>query len=249
MIDCTITTNRLQLHIIITSLCVLLLFSGLAVAKSDKRPATQNPYIINNKKYYPIPSSKGYTEKGIASWYGDDFHGRPTSNGEIYDMYKPTAAHKILPMNTMLLVSNLENGLETIVRINDRGPFIQGRIIDLSYEAAQNLKILRNGTAHVRLTALAPGKGGRFKDQGVSYNFDQGEYYVQIGSFSSQGNALRLQRRFTDAGHTTVIQKYFHPKAVYYRVQVYVGTHLHGARKAEKALLKNGYRGAFIIAR
>ncbi|MGI6657788.1 MAG: septal ring lytic transglycosylase RlpA family protein [Desulfobulbus sp.] len=126
--------------------------------KSGKRgriPATQRPYVINGITYYPIPSARGYAERGLASWYGKPFHGRKTSNGEIYDMYGDTAAHKTLPMNTMLLVKNLENGRSTVVRINDRGPFVAERIIDLSYTKAKQLGIISRGTARVEIVALA----------------------------------------------------------------------------------------------
>lgn len=122
--------------------------------KGRKRPATQRPYVIKNKKYYPVPSADGYVEKGIASWYGGMFHGRKTANGETYNMRGDTAAHKTLPMNTMLLVENLVNGKHAVVRINDRGPFVSGRIIDLSYTTAQQLGIFKNGTEKVRITAL-----------------------------------------------------------------------------------------------
>ncbi len=249
--------KRLEEHII--NICFPAIFLAFALplfacagpipAHRSQTPLTQNPYKINNIRYYPIPSSIGYKETGIASWYGKDFHGRPTSNGEIYDMYKPTAAHKTLPMNTMLLVANLENGQETVVRVNDRGPFVQGRVIDLSYEAAKKINLVKNGTAKVRLTALAPTPNNGKQKDGVSYDFQNGEYYVQIGSFISKSNALHMQRRFTDSGHTTVIQKHFHPTSTFFRVQVYAGNTLKSARKAEKALQNHGYKGAFIIAR
>ncbi len=185
-------------------------------------------------------------EIGIASWYGPGFHGRPTSNGERYDMNGTTAAHKILPMNTMVLVKNLENNRETVVRINDRGPFIRGRIIDLSYTIAKHLDILRRGTAKVKITALAPSHNGKIIDQP---NFDEGEFYVQIGSFREQNNALRLQKRFTDAGHTAVIQRYETADSIFFRVQIFAGSHLQFARRAEEALLAKGYSEAFIVAR
>ena len=121
---------------------------------SGHRPRTQKPYVIDGKRYYPIPSAEGYSEKGIASWYGGKFHGKKTSNGETYNKYSMTAAHKTLPMNTMLLVKNLENGKKTVVRINDRGPFVRGRIVDLSYKAAKTLGIVKNGTARVQAIAL-----------------------------------------------------------------------------------------------
>jgi rare lipoprotein A len=122
--------------------------------KGKKIPATQRPYVIEGQKYYPIPSADGYEETGLASWYGDPFHGRKTANGETYDMYGVTAAHKTLPMNTMLLVRNLVNGKTATVRINDRGPFVDGRIIDLSYTTAKELGIYRRGTGKVQIVAL-----------------------------------------------------------------------------------------------
>lgn len=218
---------------------------------SGKQPPTQVPYIINSKRYYPIPSADGFAQKGIASWYGPDFHGRKTSNGETYNMHEMTAAHKTLPMNTMVLVKNLENGRNTIVRINDRGPFVQGRIIDLSYNAGKTLGIVADGTAKVHITALAE---GAIKQEGAAptliYNdILSGEFYVQIGAFARKINAIKLQKRFTDAGHTTVIQKYFGPESILYRVQVYAGKSLLYAQRAEKALLEHGYAGSFIIAR
>lgn len=124
------------------------------VKKKARTPATQRPYVINGITYYPIPSAAGYRELGIASWYGKPFHGRRTSNGEVYNMYGPTAAHKTLPMHTMLLVRNLDNGRSTVVRINDRGPFVRERIIDLSYTKAEELGVLARGIARVEIVAL-----------------------------------------------------------------------------------------------
>lgn len=225
---------------------LLLLTSKVAAAN---RPATQAPYVIKNKRYYPIPSAKGYNEKGIASWYGKDFHGRRTSNGEIYDMYAMTAAHKTLPMNTMLLVKNLDNGKKTVVRVNDRGPFVRGRIIDLSYTAAKNIGAVTRGIARVQVIALGEKNKGPGGGDLIYHDLSVGEFYVQIGAFAQKINAIKLQRRFTEAGHTTVIQKYYGPDSILYRVQVYAGKNINLAERAEKALLEHGYRGAFIIAR
>ena len=110
-------------------------------------PPTQRPYTVNDQKYSPIPDAQGFSEEGLASWYGKDFHGRKTSNGEIYDMYAMTAAHKILPMNVFLKVTNLNSGQSAVVRVNDRGPFVKSRIIDLSYSAAKQLGVVGPGTA------------------------------------------------------------------------------------------------------
>ncbi len=230
-------------------LLILILFGQQACASSPDKtsseitPPTQRPYVINKKKYYPIPSSAGYVDTGLASWYGPDFHGEKTSNGETYNMYGSTAAHKLLPMNTMLLVHNLENGRKEIVRINDRGPFVKGRIIDLSYTTAKKLGVLHKGTARVRIVALAPAHKGKIPV------FTEGEYYVQIGSFANESNARNLKKRFTNAGHNAVIQRFSSSKEVFYRVQIYAGKRLDQARTVETALVKHGYKGAFIIAR
>ncbi len=238
--------DKRKIYYQILVIAFALLGHSFAISASPVIPPTQKPYVINSIRYYPISSSSGYVDTGVASWYGPDFHGRPTSNGERYNMYGATAAHKILPMNTMILVKNLENGREEVVRINDRGPFVRGRIIDLSYSTAKRLGVIKKGTAKVRIIALAPTRGGKFISQP---NFTEGEFYVQIGAFKHKKNAMRLQKRFVDAGHTAVIRQFIAKKDTFYRVQVYVGTQLQNARKAEQALLDKGYRGAFIVAR
>jgi peptidoglycan lytic transglycosylase len=236
-------------------ICVALLVCFLSTASTSesaaKSPATQAPYVIKNKRYFPIPSAHGYSEKGIASWYGPGFHGRRTSNGEIYDKHAMTAAHKTLPMNTMLMVKNMDNGRKTVVRVNDRGPFVRGRVIDLSYKAAQILGAVNKGTARVQIVALAERNKSKTGQPGelLFNDLTVGEFYVQIGAFGQKINAIQLQKRFTEAGHTTVIQKYFGPDSILYRVQVYAGKDINLAERAETALLDHGYRGAFIIAR
>jgi rare lipoprotein A len=221
-------------------------------AKQKKIPATQRPYVINNRLYSPLPSAIGYEEFGIASWYGSDFHGRSTSNGETYNMHDITAAHKLLPMHTMLLVTNLDNGKETVVRVNDRGPFVQGRIIDLSYGAARKIALVNPGTARVKITALGevrknnPTGLQRFKNQA---DLRSGEYYVQIGAFTKKYNGLKLQKKFFETGHRTVIKKAKINGQTFYRVQVYVGKTLNSACRSEQTLLDKGYKGAFVLAR
>lgn len=124
-----------------------------APAVSGKRKIGK-PYEIMGTRYYPLSSSEGYRRKGVASWYGKDFHGKPTANGETYNMYDMTAAHPTLPLPTYVRVTNMENGLSTVVRVNDRGPFLRGRIIDLSYAAAKTLNMAEKGTSPVLLEAL-----------------------------------------------------------------------------------------------
>lgn len=221
---------------------------------SGRIPATQRPYRIDGKTYYPLPSAEGFEQRGLASWYGNPFHGRKTSNGETYNMHAMTAAHKTLPMNTRLLVKNLENGKETVVRVNDRGPFVRGRIIDLSNAAARRLGVVEKGTAKVKLVAL--GEAATFKQgQGTverflpHQDFRHGDFYVQIGSFTNKENANRLKEKMVSWGRKTVIQTWRGPEKTYYRVQVRAGTELDHANRVERALSEAGYPGAFVVAR
>lgn len=129
--------------------------------------ATMRPYTINGKTYYPTTVSVGDTASGVASWYGPNFHGKKTSNGEIYNMNAMTAAHKTLPMNTMVRVTNLSSGAQTTVRINDRGPFVAGRIIDLSKAAATSIGMIGAGTARVKLEVVGfYGDGKNYQNTG-----------------------------------------------------------------------------------
>lgn len=243
-------------HIFIRCLCILLFYSFYfcsdSFASKNKDIPTQRPYIIQKHKYYPLPSAEGYRETGIASWYGRKFHGHTTSNGEKYNMYDISAAHKTLPMHTMLLVKNQDNGKQIVVRVNDRGPFVRGRIIDLSYGAAKKVGIVKSGTARVEIIALGEVKNDsttgkrQFKKHA---DLRKGEYFVQIGAFRKEKNGRGLQKRFLDAGFHTVIKTSNIKKEAFYCVWVYVGQTLHMARRSEKALLSKGYKGAFIIAR
>lgn len=130
------------------------------IASGDDAPRSQygNPesYEVYGKTYRVLPTASGYSERGMASWYGEDFHGKRTSSGEPYNMHAMTAAHKTLPLPTYVRVTNLQNRREVIVRVNDRGPFVDDRIIDLSFAAATELGVLRNGTAEVEVSAVDP---------------------------------------------------------------------------------------------
>ncbi len=222
-------------------------------APGRKVPGTQRPYVIKGKRYYPLPSAEGFVEQGIASWYGRKFHGRKTSNGERYNMYSRTAAHKTLPMNTHLLVQNLENGRESIVRINDRGPFIRGRVIDLSLTTAKELGIVKKGTARVRITALGETTSIVQNNKKVERflphkDFNSGDFFVQIGSFQNKTNAVRLKNKMQSLGKRTVLQLYDRGDSFFYRVQVSAGNTLTAAKSVEKRLSNDGYPG-FVIAR
>lgn len=136
--------------------------SSAAGAGESGRSERGNPpfYDVLGKRYHVLGSSEGYRARGIASWYGRDFHGLSTSSGEIYDMNAMTAAHTTLPLPTWVEVTNLDNGKRIVVKVNDRGPFVANRLIDLSYAAARELDMIRSGTAHVEVRAL-PGEPGR----------------------------------------------------------------------------------------
>lgn len=165
--------RNLKSSILLSLLLSLLLFTGCSQKSGDvdysfykdtknskinnskeMHKYTMRPYSVFGITYYPFVAKIGDDFDGIASWYGPDFHSKKTSNGEIYDMYDMTAAHKTLPMNTVVKVENLENGKTIIVRINDRGPFVKGRIIDLSNKAAHEIDMVRRGTAKVKVSVL-----------------------------------------------------------------------------------------------
>jgi rare lipoprotein A len=161
--------------------------------------ATMRPYQIAGKWYYPTLAKVGDVQRGIASWYGPNFHAKKTSNGEIYNMYADTAAHKTLPMNTMVRVDNLENGKSVIVRINDRGPFVTGRIIDLSNKAAHAIEMVKKGTAKVNVTVLGfHAKIAKTKLE-KQETATVGKYYVQVGAFSKIEGAKITKRKFEAA--------------------------------------------------
>jgi rare lipoprotein A len=159
--------------------------------------ATMRPYKIAGKWYYPTSARVGDTFRGIASWYGPNFHAKKTSNGETYNMHALTAASKTLPMNTIVRADNLDNGKSIIVRINDRGPFVRGRIIDLSNKAAHAIDMVGKGTAKIKLTVLGFGgkiaKTAKEKNRVVSLS----HYFVQVGAFRQKHGANVTERKFS----------------------------------------------------
>lgn len=176
-----------------------------SISQATKKHPTMRSYSINGVKYYPSVVEVGTIFNGIASWYGPDFNGKATSNGEVYDMYAFTAAHKTLPMHTVVRITNVENMRQVTVRVNDRGPFVKGRIIDLSKAAARTIDMTKKGTARVRLEILGFNDGQnspvRQTQQNVGvvkeHRASQGEVYVQIGSFALIEGAQTYQERFT----------------------------------------------------
>lgn len=200
-----------------------------AVPRVEPRSELGNPdsYVVDGRRYYVMQSGDGYSQRGIASWYGTKFHGRRTASGEPYNMYAMTAAHKTLPLPTYVRVTNLDNGRSVIVRVNDRGPFHGNRLIDLSYAAAKKLDVIATGTAPVEIRAIDPrsyqrapvlalgqpsSKAPETKDTGL---------YLQVGAFASLQNAEQLRAQLhavfdsvkISAGKTAA-------KATVYRVRI-----------------------------
>ena len=182
-------------------------------AEPRARYGNKSPYSVLGKRYYVMDSAEGYVERGIASWYGAKFHGRMTSSFEPYDMYQFTAAHKTLPLPTFAEVTNLDNGRKVIVRVNDRGPFHEGRIIDLSYAAAIKLGIHVRGTGRVEVRAITPAGHRASTTQAAPVPrqvssatargsvpiADSERVAVQVASFRDHDNARRLRERLQGA--------------------------------------------------
>ncbi len=182
--------------------------------KSGYVHPTMRPYTVFGKRYYPTKVRVGEKFTGISSWYGPDFDGKATSSGEIYDMHALTAAHKTLPMNTIVKVTNRDNGKSVVVRINDRGPFVGTRIIDLSNKAAHQIDMVKKGTANVRLEVIGF-KGKKAKSIGSEQALRSGpqeslgyqKYAIQIGSFSKIDGALKTQEQYDGyKGYHTIIK-------------------------------------------
>ncbi|MGB6452526.1 MAG: septal ring lytic transglycosylase RlpA family protein, partial [Steroidobacteraceae bacterium] len=172
-----------------------------AVPRFEPRSKLGNPpfYDVLGHRYYVLASAQGYVARGVASWYGPAFHGINTAMGEPYNMYAMTAAHKTLPLPCYVQVTNLRNGLTVVVRVNDRGPFVANRLIDLSYTAAAKLGMLRDGTAFVEVRALTPGNpvGEQLTRATES---PSPELFVQVGAFATADNAWRLLGKLRAAG-------------------------------------------------
>lgn len=180
------------------------------VPRPEARSRKGNPpfYDVLGKRYFVLSSSVGYVERGVASWYGPGFHKVPTSTGETYDMYRMTAAHKTLPLPAYVRVTNLQNGRNVVVRVNDRGPFVGNRIIDLSYTAASKLDMLRNGTAMVEVRNVelspsreAPAAAAQITAETGAPVAVPNALFIQAGAFSDPKNAERLVEKLRGGGY------------------------------------------------
>jgi rare lipoprotein A len=191
----------------IVSAISLFVAAGCSHRTYTTRAPAPSPSVSTATATPPVAPGQ-YVEEGVASWYGAPFNGHRTSNGEIYDMHAFTAAHRTLPFGTVVRITNLRNGLQTEVRINDRGPFVSNRIIDLSLSAAQSLQMVGPGTAPVRIELIS------------GPNRTAGFFGVQVGAFRMQDNAERLRGRLSDRYSPISIIPYDSPAGQFYRVRV-----------------------------
>ncbi len=231
------------------------------------RGGNKSTYKVLGKRYSVLSASDGYRETGGASWYGNKFHGHLTSNGETYDMYKMTAAHKSLPIPTYVKVTNLKNGRQVIVRVNDRGPFHKGRIIDLSYAAASKLGMLRSGTARVEVEAINPVTWNASKviassttkivpatlPKPPSTNVSNKSLlaagsYLQVGAYSLEASARKvanqLDNEFTIAAHVNNLERV---SGSLYRVLLGPMVDRAEADNMIEKLTQRGFLGAHLV--
>ena len=227
-----------------------------ATPKKEPRSKYGNPksYEVFGKRYYVMKSSKGFVQRGIASWYGTKFHGKRTSSGEPYDMFAMTAAHKTLPLPTYVEVTNLDNKRKVIVKVNDRGPFVAGRIIDLSHTAARKLGIIGSGTGKVEIRAIDPNRYGKTKKQNnkarkkTSAQLAQERLFVQVGAFSSSDNAERLQKDlYSRLGPRLRIDTYFSEVEKLYRVRIGPIATVDDAERVHTRLNNIGFTNSRIV--
>ncbi len=245
--------------------------SGLSDAKpvyeAPRRAGNKSPYTVWGKQYQVLGSNDGYVARGTASWYGEKFHGHKTSNGEIFNMYSMSAAHKSLRIPGYARVTNLDNGRSVIVRVNDRGPFHGDRLIDLSYAAAKKLGYQSRGTARVEVAAITVRQDGSMSLAGkpfmpgdaVDYPETQvvasGEMttggdalFVQLGSFSSRGPAEKLRDRAQ-----AIVESPLRVRSIdtgsgrFHRVQVGPFTDENSARKAQNLLESRGFAQSILL--
>lgn len=236
---------------VIMSCCLLLAACGTTGHRSFVEPGLpgqrpwQRPYTLDGVRYVPLANADGYREEGLASWYGAEEHGGPTSNGETFDMYQPTAAHKTLPLGCFLRVTNKINGKQTIVRVNDRGPFVAGRIVDLSYRSARDLDIVDSGVAPVLIEVVSSGSGSSRTESAPAA---VGAYMLQVASFADPETARQLSARLRKELSFSIVREVETAKGRFYRVHAGRFLSRAAAEEARVSLAANGYPDAFIVS-
>ena len=219
----------------------------------EPRSASGNPesYVVFGKRYYVLDSADGFVERGIASWYGTKFHGRKTSSGETYDMYAMSAAHKTLPIPVHVHVKNLDNGRSLVVRVNDRGPFVDGRIIDLSYAAAKKLGVDGPGTANVEIRVVGPGQSKPTqiaRAVPLADSDDEAPLFIQMGAFSSQLNASNMVNRLRQQNESSAtVSPLQTDSGTFYRVRVGPLYDMDEANQVVRRLQQKGYSSLRVV--
>jgi len=244
------------LRILILSLCIACLISLVgcgkthisspqgysAPTKSKSKPKASGSYTVWGKRYKKLASSEGFVQFGKASWYGKKFHGKKTANGERYDMYGMTAAHKNLPFGTILRVTNMKNKRSVVVRVNDRGPFVEGRVVDLTHSAAQKLGMLGPGVVSVKLEAIG---GPNHRAVASTKKNTGGSFYIQVGSFGDKFNAQTLRQKIVRNGRSCRLYQDVSSNIW----KVHVGPYFtYTAAERAKKTLNTEFFGAFIFA-
>jgi rare lipoprotein A len=207
--------------------------SQISVLQNDCTIEREKGYVykVKGKRYKVLRSARGYKKKGVASWYGPNFDGKSTACGETYDMLEYTAAHKTLPLPSYLRVKNLKNGASVIVKVNDRGPFKDNRIIDLSYAAAKGIGMLDDGTTFVELTNITRQEAARSmyyenkssiaKEKIAAITQLSNNIYLQIGAFKTKSNARKLKRHIEEKDIDNVYMERVWTKiGILYRVRI-----------------------------
>jgi len=212
-----------------------------------KKKGTFKSYKIAGKTYHPLSHARGFSQEGLASWYGKKFHGRKTASGETYNMYAMTAAHKTLPMDTWVQVTNLDNGKKVKLRINDRGPFIRNRIIDLSYAGARKLGVLGPGTARVKVVALGKSTGKNSKKY-IPLNYWKGHFTLQVGAFKMLSNARAYRKKLSARYGNAYITTHRDYRGTFYRVRMGNFTQLAAAKAFKRKLMQSGIHNVFTVA-
>lgn len=222
-----------------------------AVPRRDPitRAGNTSPYTVLGKTYQVMKNPAGYRARGVASWYGSKFHGRPTANGEPYSLYEMTAAHRSLPIPCYVRVTNLENGRSTIVRVNDRGPFHSERIIDLSYAAAVKLGYAQKGTALVEIALIDVDNGAVAVDsRGTVEAVEHTRHFLQAGAFQNQQSAVALRSRLAAATDHPVRVDTVPGYPVIYRVRIGPLSSRYAAEQLRGQLLNEHLAEAQVIS-
>ncbi len=219
---------------------------------SKSKSGNPSSYVVMGKRYYLLDNASGFVQRGVASWYGSKFHGRKTASGETYNMHAMTAAHKTLPIPVYVQVKNLENGRSLTVRVNDRGPFVDGRIIDLSFAAAKKLGITLSGTAKVEISVLRAGHNRAREVVRTIALTDKVEQdvplFIQMGSFGSKVNAINLISELRNANElaaaVTVLRT---DEGSFFRVRVGPLYDIDEANAVIRRLKTKGFASAHIV--